>query len=458
MAHSIRRRPALRGRTDWRIALGLSPDFPLFIHYPTGQRKGGRWAKKVRRKLHHFGNVEDDPKGEAALNLWLDQKDELLAGRTPRAKGTGGVELHELINRFLTVKLTDRESGKISARTFVEYHRAMEFLATQFGRSRLVADLQPSDFTALYAKLSKRYGLATIGREVTMVRTLFNFAKGERLIDREMEYGTQFKSPTKLDKRKARAKQQHERGMRMFKADELQKLIAAAPVQLKAMLLLGANCGFGNTDCAALPLTALDLDTGWLDFPRPKTGAPRRCPLWPETVTALQAVLAERKPPKDATHARLVFLTRLGQSWVRYEAIRQASDDGKVMVTGKQDDAVAKAAAKLLKDLGIKRPGLSFYALRHGFETIAGRCGDQVAVDFIMGHIDATMGGEYREFIDDDRLLKAAGVVHDWLYPPKPAKGSTSGKAAPAKARKSQKTAASKPAAAVASYPFRIVG
>ena len=54
------------------------PDFPLFPHAT------GRWAKKVRQKLVYFGKIADDPKGEKALALWLEQKDELLAGRTPR--------------------------------------------------------------------------------------------------------------------------------------------------------------------------------------------------------------------------------------------------------------------------------------------------------------------------------------------------------------------------------------
>jgi len=60
--------------------MGLPPEFPLF---PQGSR---RWAKKIRGKLHYFGKVADDPKGAAALKLWLEQKDDLLAGFTPRGK------------------------------------------------------------------------------------------------------------------------------------------------------------------------------------------------------------------------------------------------------------------------------------------------------------------------------------------------------------------------------------
>ena len=59
------------------------PDFPLFPH------RNGRWAKKVRGKFCYFGKWAEDPKGEAAIQLWADQKDDLLAGRTPRASRDG---------------------------------------------------------------------------------------------------------------------------------------------------------------------------------------------------------------------------------------------------------------------------------------------------------------------------------------------------------------------------------
>lgn len=68
------------------------PDFPLTPH-PTG-----RWCKNVQGKLHYFGRIEKDAKGEAALELWLDQKDDLLAGRKPRVSGSG-VKVGDLCRR-----------------------------------------------------------------------------------------------------------------------------------------------------------------------------------------------------------------------------------------------------------------------------------------------------------------------------------------------------------------------
>ena len=105
----------------------------------------------------------------------------------------------------------------------------------------------------------------------------------------------------------------------MLEASELRRLLAAAGQTLRAMILLGVNCGFGNADVATLPKTAIDLKHGWVDFPRGKTGVPRRCPLWPQTITAVQEVILSRPKPRDKAHAGLVFLTKYGRPWRQAE-------------------------------------------------------------------------------------------------------------------------------------------
>jgi integrase len=168
------------------------------------------------------------------------------------------------------------------------------------------------------------------------------------------------------------------------------------------MLYLGINAGYGNSDCSRLPRKVLQdaIDSGWINYPRPKTAVERRCPLWPETIQAIQEAGAKRPSPKDPTHNRLAFLTRRGQPWSKEIA----------------DSPVSKEFRKLLDSLGLYRPGLSFYALRHCFETIAGECGDQVAVSAIMGHVDNSMAGAYRERISDERLQRASATVRLWLF------------------------------------------
>src|SRR6185369_5506585 len=100
-------------------------------------------------------------------------------------------------------------------------------------------------------------------------------------------------------------------------AEEVRRLIAAANQPMKAILLVGINAGFGNSDCGNLPLSALDLDAGWLNFPRPKTGVERRCPLWPETIQAIREALAVRPTPKAPADEGLVFITKYGLPWAK---------------------------------------------------------------------------------------------------------------------------------------------
>jgi hypothetical protein len=97
-----------------KLAKKPREDFPLFPHAT------GRWAKKVRGKLKYFGKTAVDPQGAAALKLWLDQKDDLLAGRTPRTSGEG-LTVAALANSFLTSKAQQRDAGELAPRSFTEY-------------------------------------------------------------------------------------------------------------------------------------------------------------------------------------------------------------------------------------------------------------------------------------------------------------------------------------------------
>ena len=365
------------------------PDFPLFSHC------NGRWAKKVRGRLIYFGRWADDPKGEAALNVWLDQKDDLLAGRTPRVSAEG-LTIRDLCNQFLTAKEMQRDAGDITQRSFADYFSTCKTLVDSFGKNRLVIDLAADDFQSLRASFAKRWGVHRVSGEVQRVRTAFKYGYEAGLIDRPVRFGPTFKKPSARIMRAHRQKN----GPRMFEASDLRTILDAADQPLRAMILLAINCGFGNNDCGTLPKSALDLETGWVNYPRPKTAVERRCPLWRETVEALLESINQRPKPKLVEHKHLVFVTKYGQSWAKATA----------------DNPVTKEMRKLLDNLNLHRPGLGFYALRHGFETVAGESRDQVAVNHIMGHADNTMAGVYRERISDQRLKNVVDVVHNWLY------------------------------------------
>ena len=237
------------------------PDFPLFPHKGTN-----RWAKKVKGKIHYFGQVlPADPKGEKALDVWLDQKDDLLAGRTPRAKGAG-LTVADLANHFLTFKQELRDSGGLAPRSYGEYCATCEMVVGAFGKNRLVDDLAANDFQALRARFAKRFGPVRLGHSIQRVRSLFKYGYEAGLIDKPPRFGPGFKKPSAKTIRKSRAAS----GPRMFEADELRRLLDHATPNMRAMILLGVNGGLGNTDVAELTTKGADIKS-----PAPSTTALR---------------------------------------------------------------------------------------------------------------------------------------------------------------------------------------
>lgn len=217
------------------------------------------------------------------------------------------------------------------------------------------------------------------------------------MIDRPVRFG-EFKRPAKSAIRRRCA----EVGSRLFDPSNLRTVLDAADVHVRAMIFLGINCGFGNADCGTLPISAVDLQAGWVDFPRPKTGVPRRCPLWAETIEALQASIECRKSPTDEQHGDLVFITKYGQPWY---------------VDGGLSGPLSAEFRKLLVRLRLYRARLSFYCLRHCFQTISDETGDYLATRRVMGHADSSISDQYRERFPDERLRRVVDHVHSWLYP-----------------------------------------
>jgi integrase len=364
-------------------------DFPLTPH------PSGRWCKKIRGKLTYFGPWSNP---DAALAKWLEQKDDLLAGRTPRASSEG-LTIRDLCNQFLTSKQQRLDNQEITPRTFYDYHAICKWLVEVFGRTRLVVDLASDDFAKLRGAWAQTWGPVRLANEINRARVVFKYGFDAGLIDRPVRFGPGFNRPSFKTLRQARAK----KAPRLFEADQLRKIIAVAGAPLKAMLLLGINCGLGNSDVAQLEFRHIDWTTGWLRFPRPKTGIDRRCPLWSETIKAIERAIEQRPAPKAKSHEHLVFVTSHGLTWGKAKA----------------DNPVAKETIKLLKRLDMHRPGLGFYALRHTTETVGSGARDQVALDHIMGHAPAAsdMAAVYREHIDDARLMAVSDHVHRWLFP-----------------------------------------
>lgn len=366
------------------------PGFPLFRH------QNGQWAKKIHKKLRYFGTD-----AEVAIKRFEQERDALYSGRDPRLYSAGGLTVADGCNLFLHAKELLRKSGELTQVSYDDYERTCKRIIEQFGRQRTVESLTPTDFNELRDTLSKTLGTVALGNEINRVRIVFRYCDDADLIRHPVKFGPHFRRPSAKLQRLAKA----QAGSKYVTPEEFDALITKANSRLKAMIYLAINAALGNSDIGHLKREHIDVRGKWLNYPRPKTGIPRRVKLWPETIKAIESV--PRRRPFNHEHTDLVFLTQTGRPWK----------------LDKRDNPITKEMRKLIDDCGLRRDGLGFYSLRHTFQTVAEECGDFPAVKSIMGHAPASgdMSSVYRQRmsgpvpISDARLEKVSNFVRRWM-------------------------------------------
>ena len=350
-----------------------SEDYPLTPH------RNGQFCKKIKGKIHYFGT---DP--DKALTKYLAEKDYLQAGQAPPQEFT---TLGEILDAFMGAKTVAFETGEINARTLKEYEAVCDIIAASIGTYRGVDALAFADFAKLRQKLSmKKNGEpaspVSFKRLLTFARMPFHFANEE--LGTSIRYKKALKTPAARIIREAK----NAAGKRLFTAEEIRKITAAARPEMRSIILLGINCAFGPDDCCRLPIEDLDLENGWSNFGRHKTGMARRAALWPGTIAALKEVIGERTEGP-------VFAS----TWNRHVI-------GRVFKAG-------------CMGCEIYREGITtHYSLRRTFETVATASEvPQAVIDTVMGHAPdgADMAAVYRQTVFDDMLRKCANYVRDWV-------------------------------------------
>lgn len=365
-------------------------DYPLYAH------SSGQWAKKINQRVYYFGPWSNP---QAALDKYLDEKDNILAGRPRAGKPApsatpGATPLSVVLEAFFEEKEGACETGDITERTLGEYKAICRIIGDTLGDDTPIDAIGTVEFSRLRRKLGmgkrgKVVSPVTLKRLLTFARMVFAYANDEMDLDANFKFKKALKTPSAKKIREAR----NEIGKRLFTAEQVRQLIQATDPELRGMILLGINAGFGPKDCYTLPISGVDLERGWIEHPRPKTGAERRCPLWAETVEALRAVVGDRT-------TGLVFRKHDNrQVWNRH--------------------IVGRAFKTLVEGLGFYQDKITtFYSLRRTFETVASG-GDiaQATIDRIMGHPPRTgdMGAVYRQTVYDEQLLKCTDNVRSWM-------------------------------------------
>ena len=363
------------------------PEFPLTPH------GSGKWCKKVRGKIYYFGSW-DDPNG--AIQEWLAVRDELLGGADPN-RNAGRHDVDHLVNTFLTSKDQQKNQGDLSPRTWKDYFDVCKRFSNFIGETRFVDGLKVDDFARYRASFPATWGPIRINSEITKLSVVLNFAYEAELVDKPIRTGPNFKRVSQKKQRLHRAT----KTKKLFSAADLHRMVDAATVQMKAMILMGINCGYGNADVGRLQIDDIDFGKSWIGGLRQKTGVERAAWLWPETKKALRDAIEARYDNLPASLEGHVFVTKRRQAWFQEN--------------GRTAEPLSAEFKKLGLAVGCYKKGVGFYALRHTFETIGGDSRDQIAVNYVMGHSDPSMADVYREGIDPKRIKAVCQHVRKWF-------------------------------------------
>lgn len=302
---------------------------PLSFHKPTGQY----YVTRARKRTY----LGTDPK--EALKRY--HRLALGGGSHPRQDWDRTITAKELANRFVAAQQANWRNPNGTLRCYSDW--LGRFLKDHPGLH--AAEFTVEMFAAWKLSLRRRgYSAESINHFLSAVRAMYAFAADVELL------------PAVPRLRRVRNEPCPKVGSRqkpLYTFAELQRLLGGASMQLKGMLLLGLNCGFGPKDLADLCWD--DLCDGRVTLPRSKTGICQTYALWPETAAHLERIRTTR----ESLRARI---SRRNPT---------ASDGGHVFVTRYwkpwDKDATSHEFRKLCTSIGV--PCYGFYRLRHCAST-----------------------------------------------------------------------------------------
>lgn len=393
---------------DWPPTLPFNS--PLTLH-PRGYQ--ARIAGKVRWVAGKVPYAD-------AIKAYHRKAAALVSGRPapppePKAIPDGAiVTLHYVLNRWLLDRRADAQRGELRPGTFMQYKRSAKRLDDAAGHVP-VDDFSPDKTRWVYDQVAAAHTVDVAKRSVAHLRDACRHAE-EQGWCKPVRLGE--KVVKKLVSRQAPVMK-----WRLYTPAEVRAILAevdrriarghhGVPTwrQMRAMILLALNGGFGSAELSELTKGQVDAAGGRLKHQRGKTGAEHFVPLWPETVEALAHVLAMR-PGDD-----LLFRTREGNPWCRVTA-----KDERISNTGGNDN-VKWQFNQVTKAVGLRIKGQSFYKLKHLAGTTADAMTppDPHATYAVYGHKLPGSKGHYVDVGDERQRRVVEHVRHVLLLSPLP--------------------------------------
>jgi integrase len=369
----------------------------------------------------HYEALARDKNRDPVLNVTSLEQDHLT--------------VKELVDRYLEARIrhvNHPDPGRaIAPVTFRNYQKDLTWLSDCIGAAQ-VSKLTPANFAKVIAVAEVNHAPKHISNIVATTRMMFQWALTNRIILAAPFYGSEFVSRNEA----LRQDGVRNKAVKLFTASQVRALLDHADPRMKAMIYLGINCAYLQSDCAELPVKfehptnvmVLDGDQPYIRFDRVKTGERRKATLWPETVAALKVVIGDQREG-------LVFMTSKGFPLIHQTEAKDAS--GRVVGWVNCDPV-----PKMFRELRIKAKlpgshnGLGFSALRSTCQTVMYQCPHPhpAAIAWVMGHKlagngIAQMADRYLVDMDLKTLRMVTGYVHDWLFegdqkgPSQPASG-----------------------------------
>jgi integrase len=297
----------------------------------------------------------------------------------------GNMTLKSLCNIYLQHQQAKAASAEITVRHYADQSTCLKKFMSFIGQHRRINEISTLDLQNYKRKLKRAYNSAhRVNLHISIMKMMFHWARKNDILDYIPNIDT-------VSSVKTIHKQRH-----VFTSEQIHRLIDFADIQMKAMMWLGLNCGFGCTDCAQLKWSDLDLVNGRVKLARGKTGVSRDLPLWPETIHSLENI------PKSG---KLVFSLPGNKPLIR--TTYHINKDGSSKYSN--INLVTSRFCKLMRKTGIRAPrGTGFYTLRRTAATIAARSGDPFAVQRLLGHADLQMATRYVQDVSKqtDRVIE----------------------------------------------------
>jgi len=354
-----------------------SDKFPLTLH-PTGQ-----YCKKVKGKIYYFGS---DKKRALERYLYLDQATYLHGHQENLQKPTEDhMTLKQLCDMYLKYQYSKLQANDLTASHHNEQIGSLNKLMTFLGQNIEIKNISTLDLQNYKRRIQKSHvSVCRLNLHISIMKALFHWARKNDVL-------TNIPNIDAV----SRGKIVHQEKF-TFDPEQINKLLSAADVKMRAMTWLGLNCGFGCTDCSVLKWTDLDLVNARVKLPRRKTGVFRDIPLWPETVAALEKI------PRTG---KLVFYTSRGNPYIQTLLKPDGNGNGKYTTL----NTITTKFSRLIKKSGFDVPkGTGFYTLRRTAATLAARSGDPFAVQRLLGHADLQMATRYVQDVSQqtDRVIR----------------------------------------------------